>query len=411
MFKVFWKYISGIGIRQDEDEKLSKRIRLTNQFNLIGLIIFLVNGINNWLIGDLYSAITIETFSLVCLLGFYLNYLHYYQFTTILLFVSIESAIFYFDSYSGIESGTYLYYFPIVLAIAFIFDFTKEKTKILSMFGLFLIYLLINTFTHRSLFKNHLLKPEDQYQMFMLNLFFSIGSVCFFIYLMMVNNIKENDIYESRINERKQSEEAIKQALSEKEILLAELHHRVKNNLAVIAGLFSLKIGTLDNEEAKNVLIESKNRVSSMGLIHNRLYKNESLSDIDFVKYIEDLIFEIKSSYPSVSNMVEVCSKIEDIKLDINQAIPLGLILNELLSNCYKHAFNGLKQGKIDIKFSRFGDTITLIVKDNGHGLKPNYDQTDSIGITVIQSLSEQLDGECSYISDGGTTFSLSFKQ
>lgn len=410
MFKKFWAKVSYIGVKSNHDDKLVKRITLTNQFNIITLFVFFFSGINNYYLGDVYSAILIESLTIVSFLGLYLNYIGRYYVATSFLLVSVSSAIFYFDSYSGLESGTYLYHFPLILAIAFLFD-VSQVNRMLLHFLLPISYLAINIATNYSLFRSSTLTVEDRHEMFMYNLFFSSASIGFFIYLTLHNNIKMNKVFEQRINERKATEKAIKQALEEKDILLAEIHHRVKNNLAIIASLFNLQISSIENEEAKNILLDSKNRVKSMALIHDRLYKSEKMSEIDFESYTKDLLDEIISSYPMMGKNINIKSSISTIKLNVNNAIPCGLILNELLTNCYKHAFVGRKSGEINIEFKNIGGLMKLMVKDNGVGIKMDYKDSDSLGMVVIQSLSEQLDGKYSFRVDGGTVFELQFEQ
>ena len=341
-----------MGLHPDYDDKLVKRIRLTNQFGFIALLVFFFSGINNYLLGDTFSAVIIELFALPCIAVFILNSNHVHKFTTSFLLVSCSFAIFYFDSYSGVASGTFLYHFPLILANAFVYDY-REKSLMVFHFLLPLTLLLLNVFTHHKLFESPFLTDSDRNTMFVFNLMFSAASIGFFMYLTIANNVKESIVYEQRINERKATEQAIKNALHEKDILLAEIHHRVKNNLAIIASLFNLQIGSTENEEAKNILLDSKNRVKSMALIHDSLYKNESLSEIDFAKYTKELINEIHSSYPSISNSINVNTTISDVTLNVNSAIPCGLILNELLTNSYKHAFKGRDKGVIDIHFSK----------------------------------------------------------
>jgi len=192
---------------------------------------------------------------------------------------------------------------------------------------------------------------------------------------------------------------------------LAEIHHRVKNNLAIIASLFNLQISTVENEDAKNILLESKNRVKSMALIHDRLYKSDNMTDVDFAKYTKELIDEIQYSYPMVSGLIEVNTHISNVQLNVNTAIPCGLILNELLTNCYKYAFVGRSKGTIDIEFTSTASFLRLTVKDDGVGLKEDYKDSDSLGMVVIQSLSEQLDGDYKFTVDNGTKFELRFEQ
>lgn len=407
----FWNYISSIGVRSDYDENLVKRIALTNQFCFIALVIFLLSGLNNLSLGDVKSFIIIEGFVLICFIGWYFNRIHLHTTAAVFLFTFISIAIFYFDSYSGFLSGTYLYHFPLILSISFLFDYKSEKKIMFFQFGLVLIFLSINVFTRYTLFKSNFIDDEKRYQMFAFNLIFSVLAVGFFIYLNIKSHYTVNQIILERLSEQEIAKKTIKQTIAEKDVLLTELHHRVKNNLAVIAGLFSLKIDSIKSPEAKEVLIESRNRVRSMALIHNRLYKNSNFANVDFEQYINELLNEIKLSYPSISQTIAINKHISNITLNVNTAIPCGLILNELLSNCYKHAFVGRDNGAIFISFILNGDTIELTVKDNGIGLPKDFDSKESLGITVIQSLCEQLEGTCEFSEYDGTCFKLSFNK
>jgi two-component sensor histidine kinase len=391
-------------------DKLRKRISLTNQFCFITFFICLLSGLNNYLLGDTYSAIIVEFSAFFCVVVFWMNASGYHRVATSSFLIVISGIIFFFDSYSGIESGTYLYYFPLILAISFLHDF-KEKRLLIFHLTLPIILLIINLSTHYGLFWSNHLTAADQYRMFCFNILCSSSAIGFFMYLTISNNIREGEVFQQRLNERKATEQAIKHALTEKEILLAEIHHRVKNNLAIITSLFNLQISTVENDEARNILLESKNRVKSMALIHDRLYKSENMSDVDFAKYTKELIDEIQYSYPTISESVIVNTHISNIKLNVNTAIPCGLILNELLTNCYKYAFKGRSNGVIDIEFTSIGNMLRLMVRDNGVGLKENYKDSESLGMVVIQSLSEQLDGNYKFTVDNGTKFELKFEQ
>lgn len=410
MFQKYWGWVSGIGIREGYDDSLTKRITLTNQFSVIALTIFFFSGLNNLSLGDIFSGVLLEGFVLVCLFGLYMNSRNRHDFAIVFLFMTINLAVFYFNSYSGILSGTYLYYFPLILAIAFVFDIRKDQKIIFLNLSCIILLILINLLTRYELFTSSFINDEKRYQMFVFNLLFSCLAVGFFIYLTIKNGLKESELYSQRIAEHEQAEKKIKEALAEKEVLLSELHHRVKNNLAIISGLFSLKIGNDPPSEARNVLVESRNRVISMSLIHNRLYKNNNFTDVNFEQYIAELISEINASYPSISGSVKVSTDIGDVVLNINIAVPCGLILNELLTNCYKHAFTGKGEGTIHVAFKQEHEVYTLSVRDNGIGLASGYQEKESLGLSVIEALSEQLNGSFDYISDTGTTFVLKFQ-
>lgn len=410
MLRKAWDYISSIGVRAEYDDILVKRVTLTNQFSVIAIFVFVFSGINNYVLGDLYSALLIEGLVVVTLVGFYMNSKHLHRTAITFLFTTVSIAIFYFDSYSGLLSGTYLYHFPLIFAIAFVFDMREDKKAMLFHFLLIITFLIINVATNYNLFRSAFLTDEMRSQMFMFNLVFSAASVGFFVYIMIQNNLKENYLYIQRIEERKQSEKAIKNALAEKNVLIAELHHRVKNNLAIISGLFSLKINDSLHEDARNVLLESRNRVRSMALIHNRLYDSNHLTDVKFDEYIHELIQEINASYPTVSGSVKINTNISQTSLNVNTAIPCGLILNELLTNCYKHAFKDQKNGQIDVTFLQTGNQFVMTVRDNGSGLPPQYNKKQSLGVTVIEALSEQLDGSFNFSNQNGVCFELKFK-
>lgn len=410
MFQKYWSKLSGIGVRERYEDSLIKRITLTNQFSVIALTIFCFSGLNNLFLGDTFSGLLLEGFVLVCLFGLYMNSRHYHDFAITFLFMTINLALFYFNSYSGILSGTYLYYFPLILAIAFVFNIRTDQKIIFLNLSFIILLILVNLLTHYELFTSSFINDEKRYQMFVFNLVFSCLAVGFFIYLTIKNGLKESELYSQRIAEHEQAEKKIKEALAEKEVLLSELHHRVKNNLAIISGLFSLKIGNDPPSEARNVLVESRNRVISMSLIHNRLYKNNNFSDVNFEQYIAELISEIHASYPSISESVKVSTDIGDVVLNINVAVPCGLILNELLTNCYKHAFAGKGEGTIHVSFQQEKETYILSVSDNGIGLASGYQEKESLGLSVIEALSEQLNGSFSYSSDTGTAFVLKFQ-
>ncbi len=404
-----WDNISSIGIRDEYDDILVKRIRLTNRFNVIAVVVFLFSGINNIALGDFYSGILIESLVAISFVGFYLNKIGFHRFAISFLFTVVSLAIFYFDSYSGVLSGTYLYHFPLILAIAFIFDMREDKKVMLFHLVFIFLLLIVSVVTHHDLFRSQVLTDDDRAQMFMFNLILSASAVGFFVYMMIQNNLKESYLYIQRIEERRLSEKVVKEALEEKNILISELHHRVKNNLAIISGLFSLKLNDDLHEDAKNVLLESRNRVRSMALIHNRLYKSDSLTDVNFGEYAKELISEINSSYPTVANSVKIVTEINDVNLNINLAIPCALILNELLTNSYKYAFKDREDGQIHVSFLKEGNTICMQVKDNGVGFPLNYNQKQSLGVTVIESLCEQLDGTFSFSNNNGACFEMKF--
>jgi len=214
------------------------------------------------------------------------------------------------------------------------------------------------------------------------------------------------------ITERKKAEQKIKESLKEKEILLAEIHHRVKNNLAVITGLLELQVQNTDNDEAKTVLRDSQLRINSMALIHEKLYESDNLSLIQFGKYIGELIDVIADSHITKEKPIEIDIESDPIEFTITQAIPCGLLMNEIVTNALKHAFEGRNSGKISISLKKEGDVIQLVISDNGIGLPDNFEEmkVKSLGMTLIYTLASQLNADMNIESGEGTVYRLTFE-
>jgi PAS domain S-box-containing protein len=215
------------------------------------------------------------------------------------------------------------------------------------------------------------------------------------------------------ITERKEAEEKIRASLKEKEVLLKEIHHRVKNNLQIISSLLSLQSARTEHPEAVSVLRESRNRIRSMALIHERLYQSPNLASVDMLKYTTNLVSDLQRSYRPKDSSVRLTVTVEDIPLGITEAIPCGLIINELVSNGLKHAFPKGREGELTIQLQRgSANQITLTVSDNGIGLPESVDfrNSPSLGLTLINSLVEQLDGTIELDRRGGTVFTITFK-
>ena len=213
------------------------------------------------------------------------------------------------------------------------------------------------------------------------------------------------------ITERKAAESQLRASLKEKEVLLKEIHHRVKNNLQVISSLLKLQSAHIKDEQVLSQLRDSYNRVHSMALIHEKLYQSEGLSRIDSADYVRNLAENLLRSY-NVSITLELKTEVENIELDIDTAIPCGLILNELISNSLKYAFKGRSQGRISIQFSQQTEQeVQLKVADNGIGLPSDFDleETESLGLQLVQNLTEQLDGTLQIDSQDGTCFMITF--
>ena len=221
------------------------------------------------------------------------------------------------------------------------------------------------------------------------------------------------------ITERERAKEIIKSSLEEKEVLLKEIHHRVKNNLQVISSLLDLQADKIKDKEALLSFKESQNRVKTMALIHEKLYQSADLAKIDFSEYLESLTGYLFRSYQVNPNTITMKITKDNVQLDVDTAIPCGLIINELVSNSLKHAFPDGREGEICIDFHCEKDNkgtsgpcrYTLVTRDSGVGLPHDVDikKSDSLGLTLITTLVKQLRGTLDIYNDNGATFKITF--
>ena len=214
------------------------------------------------------------------------------------------------------------------------------------------------------------------------------------------------------IAKRKNVEKALKISLREKEVLLNELHHRTKNNMQVIAGMLVLKSAHIKDSKVLDVLSEMQNRIFSMSMVHESLYHSDDLSSIDLKDYLQELGMHLMDSYGVLDQRVIIKFDLKNILLSIETAVPLGLILNELISNSLKHAFPGDRKGEIDIVLTRANDGfIEIGISDNGIGTDLNFRNQDSMGMQIVFEICEQqLDGDISFQNKEGLSWKIRFE-
>ncbi len=215
------------------------------------------------------------------------------------------------------------------------------------------------------------------------------------------------------ITERKMAEINLKKSLEEKEDLLREIHHRVKNNMQIISSLLNLQSAHVQEEESKDILKDSQSRVKSMAMIHEKLYTSHDLSHINFKQYTEKLVSDIFYTYKVQIGTIEPVLKVADIEFNMETAIPLGLIINELVTNSLKFAFPDTDKGSITVKMETEGEEHNLIVEDDGIGLPEGFefDKTDSLGLQLVNNLVAQIDGNITIDKSKGTKYSINFKE
>ena len=215
----------------------------------------------------------------------------------------------------------------------------------------------------------------------------------------------------SDISSEKKAQQKISESLREKEVLLAEIHHRVKNNLAVISGLLQMQMWESENDNAKSALQQSHLRVQSIALVHEKLYQSESLSYIQFDRYLLDLLQTIADIYIGSETDIDINSKLNELTLNVNQAIPCALLINELVINAFKYAFENIDGGTINIEVRKDEQQVLVKVSDNGHGFA-NGDELDngqSLGLELVDTLVAQLNGELKLYNREGAHIEFRF--
>jgi two-component sensor histidine kinase len=273
-----------------------------------------------------------------------------------------------------------------------------------------IIVLLLITFGYKLNYFS-LRPPSDIYNFYTYLDFFMnfIISSVFFGYLVnqFLKQAKEaqEDALVTNIK-LKQTNNELKQHYDEKSIMLKEIHHRVKNNLQVITSLLRLQLYKLDDKKSKEPFEESINRINSMALIHEKMYKGDQVKDVNLSQYIYDLADSLITNYSNYDNVkVFVESEIETLNLDV--VVPLSLIFNELISNSLKHAFKNNEGGKIEINIHKNKNEIILNYKDNGVWKEPLY--TNSFGLELIETFTEQLGGTYTLNHTNNTEYIFKF--
>ena len=247
-----------------------------------------------------------------------------------------------------------------------------------------------------------ILSQKKREQQLLLALSSALGVLLLISFLLARTNIRNNRVL-------RQKNDIIKLALEQKETLLKEIHHRVKNNLQIIVSLLNLQASRIQDKNALAAISEGKNRVKSMALIHQNLYQDEELVSINARDYVEKLTDNLLSTYQITQRKVKVHKAIQDMQIDVDTIIPLGLILNELITNALKYAFSIQDQGELHIQLKEDGNELQLQVADNGKGMPEDFEisKTNSMGFKIIKSFARKLKATLYVTGTSGTCVTL----
>ena len=316
--------------------------------------------------------------------------------------------IFIHSYYLGWGMGFYYYMF--LLPIVFLFN-SKWKTWMIIFFNSSIVVLSVLLWSLVSGKESVYPVPSEVESLVGL---FNLSATAIIIYVVMVYfrrtiNQRDEALISANMGLEIQNKKIVGQH-EKLEVLLKEVHHRVKNNLQIISSLMSLARGNVESEEAVAILNESRRRVEAIALIHQKLYQDSDFSRVDIKSYLEEIIESQKIMNPQVS-----CAVVSvDIELSLDIAVPLGLIISEMITNSMKHGFREIENPELSAEIVKTTKGYELLVKDNGVGLADNFDinKTESLGLEIITILTKQIEGtiDCFNNESGGASFKLNFK-
>lgn len=400
-----------LGVKSEMEFYQKREARIVNLFALITLLGLLI-GVSSVLFisGDyVFSTVAFSTITSLTILV--LNYKLHHNAATYVFVITINVTIFILNKQYIDSVGNYLYYFPVIFCVALIHNPVKSNARTAIFFSVVLISFLCSRLFDIPYLKNTTITEADNAALLTYNsvLAFFVTLILVFLVVRLIN--RQNNEALALLHKEQEAQKIITQSLKEKETLLAEIQHRVKNNLAIITGLLNLQTEKAPCDESKQLMIESRNRVMSISMVHERLYKKDNLSKINLKQYLSELVQELIKSFPITSQQININEELEKIELEITKAVPVGLIVNETITNSLKHAFNsGNEKPTISIKMQLIYDRIQICITDNGIGFSDTINRKDTaLGLSLIESLCDQIDAQVVFKNEGGACVSIVF--
>lgn len=403
------KRLLNIGTNDTLDMYQKKETRFLNLFSLIIFTCVICCTLNFIFLGALYPIILEATLSSIAILVVYLNYKQQHNLSLFVFVIATNFSLLYINLLYDRSVGNYLYYFPILFCTALLHNPKKPTFRTIMLFLIVVASILLTYFIDNKLITKENTNAVQNHYLLLYNILLASLLTLFVVGLIVKQLNQQHKEFTSLVEQINSDRVTIKHSLEEKEVLLAEVQHRVKNNLSVILGLFNLQLDQSENEDYRNLLNEAKNRVLSIAMVHQKIYKKSDLSKINLSNYISDLVQEIVKSH-TLHESIHVYEDLRSIDASVTTAVPVGLIVNEVITNSLKHAFRNNKSNCIlNVSLAILLDKLILKIQDNGIGFPINYDnQGRSIGLTLINSLSEQLDAEINFRNENGAVVELS---
>jgi len=367
--------------------------------------------LDNWL----FSAIT-GIFGLVFFISCWLNKRGYFRFARTIFIISTNSGILIFSVFLGYESGIYFYILCAPLLIYLLYDFNDKKPIIFVsvLYGItFVGTYLLKDFSFSGITPLSGSELETVFKFNVVSTFVLISVlVTFFAYnnSRYIKRLKhQQEVLTNEIKMRTKSEKLLQKSLKEREMLLSEIHHRVKNNLAIVTALLNFEKGNINDDNSRTIFEETKNRIFAISLVHNLLYDNSSFEKIDMVSFFKLFCENILESYANKN--IQMTQSIDDVCINIKTAVPLAILVNEIVNNSMKNAFQDDQSGSISIGLeSMENNSCKLFIHDTGTLMSPDIFKNQGTQMDIIHSLLEQLDAEMNFEHNNGNRFTVVFK-
>lgn len=398
-----------LGVKTEMEFYQKREARMVNLFALIALIGSVAGITTVFFISAKYPTV-IAMFSIFTAIAVLLfNLKGYYNAATATFIVTTNISIFVIVQQYVTNVGNYLYYFPIIFCIALVHNPTKPNARTIMFFVITAVSFLSAWIFDIQSLKNTTVTAQDDKVLLVYNSCFTFFITVILVYLVVKLINRQNNEALGLLKKEKDAQIKITQSLKEKDVLLAEIQHRVKNNLAIITGLLNLQAEKAPCEVSRQLMIESRNRVMSIAMVHERLYKKDNLSKIDLKLYLSELVREIVKSFPTTVQQVEIQEELDKVEMEITKAVPIGLIINEALTNSLKHAFNTAdKSPAVKIKMQLIYDRVQICLADNGSGFSKIENRNDTaLGLSLIESLADQIDANVVFKNENGACVSL----
>lgn len=420
-----WNRVTLSGVYPEQPYSFSDKLISRNKLAFL-CILFSMIYVFYFSLKQLYLPLFGISFGILLFsVSIVLNRYRYYAVSSILILLNTNYCVLFFSLYLGFDSGIHLYLFTAPLIVLTLFD--KKNILVISLAMLSYLVNFCVVVVAGKYYAFHCIDLPAH----VLTVFYTVNFGCSLFLLatlslyFLFNNHKVNQLLSQKNDElsrqqqllseenaiRRKAEMEARESLAQREVLLSEIHHRVKNNLAVINGLMELQSVYVKDPNTISVIKDSQNRIKSLAILHEKLYENKTLEQVDIASYVEQLLEFVRISFSVKNKHIEIITKIDSLNLEMSKAMPFSFLLNELISNSFKHAFTEKESGIVEIIFRCENGRYILDYSDTGKGF--NYAESSarkSLGISLIETFAKQLNASFSFSESGpGMKFTLSF--